>query len=81
MQNIELEGKIQLHSNKHTVEYELDTMTGGKTLFLRLRGEGKHNVPIYHREIDGVIQMLEKGKKAIMALDGDGIELPDETGV
>ena len=78
MRNIELEGVVRLHSDNHTVEYELDTQTGVMTLFLRVK-DGKHNVPIYYRDISAVIEMLQTGRKAIIALEGNK-EMPDETG-
>ena len=79
MRNIELEGIVRLNSDKHIVEYELDSQTGGMTLFLRVK-DGKHSVPIYYRDIESVTRMLQIGRKAILSIEGDGKLLPDESG-
>ena len=66
--DLDLEGAIQINSDRHTVEYEPGAMVGLSTLFLRVSG-GKHNVPIHFKSIDDVIEMLQRGKKVIEALE------------
>ena len=68
MSAINLDGAIRLETDTHTVEYEPGQQTGGQTLFLRVKG-GNKNVPIFIAHIDEVIEMLQRGKKAIEALE------------
>ena len=68
MNAINIEGAIQIESDTHTVEYKPGAMTGAQTLHLRIR-DGKKNVPIFVAHIDEVIEMLQRGKRAIEALE------------
>lgn len=71
MEGIKVEGSLRLESDKHVVEYDADGQTGAGTAFLRLEGENQHNVPIYHRDIDVVINMLIKMKKIISTTENE----------
>jgi len=68
MSGINLEGGIIIEGKVHAVEYEPGVVTGLSTLHLRIKGIDK-NVPIYFSQIDEVIEMLQRGKKAIQALE------------
>lgn len=68
MSAIEINGSITIDSDTHTVEYELGQMTGSQTLYLRVKG-GDKNVPIFVAHIDEVVEMLQRGKHAIQALE------------
>lgn len=70
MSTFTLDGAMQISSRTHTVEYDLSSMVGGSTLYLRVSG-GNKNVPIFYTEIDEVIEMLEKVKLVIFALERD----------
>lgn len=61
-------GKIEIQADQHVVEYDLDAEYGRGLLHLRLDG-GQAYVPIYHDHIDSVIAALQKGKRAIEALE------------
>ena len=64
-----IEGKIVIEGDKHEVEYEPSGTTGLSTLYLRVKGV-PHNTPIYIDQIGDVIEMLERGRRAIQALEG-----------
>ena len=66
-----LEGSITMVGNSHSVEYEPGGMTGLSTLYLRVNGV-KHCVPIHINAIDGIIDMLWRGKAAIEAFENTG---------
>jgi len=68
MSTLNIEGAIQIESDTHTVEYEPGAMTGAQTLYLRIKG-GNKNVPIFVAQVDEVIEMLQRGKRAIEALE------------
>ena len=61
MSKFDIDGAVQILSDKHTVEYEPGAMTGAGTLYLRTRN-GNKNVPIFINQIDDVIEMLKMGK-------------------
>lgn len=63
-----IEGRIVIEGECHEVEYEPSGQTGLSTLYLRVK-EGDKNVPIFIDQIDDVIEMLERGKRAIKALE------------
>ena len=68
MNAINITGAIQIESDTHTVEYEPGVITGARTLYLRIKN-GNKNVPIFVAHIDEVIEMLQRGKRAIEALE------------
>ena len=68
MSFFDIDGSLRIETDTHTVEYEPGQQTGGQTLFLRVKG-GNKNVPIFVAHIDEVIEMLQRGKKAIEALE------------
>jgi len=57
--------------NSHSVEYEPGGMTGLSTLYLRVKGVD-HCTPIHINAIDDVIEMLQRGKAVIEALENTG---------
>ena len=67
--NFDLEGKIVIESRDHALEYEPSSMVGLGTVFLRVKAV-KHVCPIHISQIDDVIEMLQRGKKTIMAFEG-----------
>jgi hypothetical protein len=67
MDNLDLNGKIVIEGERHDLEYEPEMHLG--TVFLRVK-DGNKNVPIYFNQIDSVIEMLSRAKKAIEALEG-----------
>jgi hypothetical protein len=67
--NFNLEGKILIESRDHAVEYEPSAMVGLGTVFLRIKTV-KHVVPIHLSQIDDVVKMLQRGKRAIEAFEG-----------
>ena len=67
----DLTGCITMIGNSHSVEYEPGGMTGLSTLYLRVN-EVKHCVPIHINSIDEVVEMLQRGKAAIDALENTG---------
>lgn len=69
MKKPNIEGAIQIESDRHTIEYEPGAMTGASTLYLRING-GNTNVPIFVSQVDDVIDALQRGKRAIDALEG-----------
>ena len=71
-----IEGKIVIEGDKHEVEYEPSGMTGLSTLYLRVKGV-PHNTPIYIDQIGDVIEMLERGRRAIQALEEENRMLRD----
>ena len=72
-----IEGKIVIEGDKHEVEYEPSGMTGLSTLYLRVKGV-PHNTPIYIDQIGDVIEMLERGRRAIQALEAERRWMPFE---
>ena len=56
--------------NSHSVEYELGGMRFSK-LYLRAN-EAEYCVPIHINAIDEVVEMLQRGKAAIDALENTG---------
>ena len=68
MSIFDLDGSLRIETDTHTVEYEPGQQTGGRTLFLRMKG-GNKNVSIFIDHIDEVIEMLQRGKRAIEALE------------
>ncbi len=68
MAGFNLDGSIKIESDGHSVEYEPGGMTVLCTLYLRIKGND-HCVPIYLDKIDDVIEMLQRGKKMIMACE------------
>ena len=66
-----LEGSITMVGSGHSVEYEPGAMTGLSTLYLRVNGV-KYCVPVHINAIDGVIDMLRRGKAAIEAFEDIG---------
>jgi len=63
-----IEGQIVIEGERHEVEYEPSGQTGLSTLYLRVKG-GDKNVPIFIKQVDEVIEMLERGKRTIKALE------------
>ena len=63
------EGQLFLNNDKHQVEYEPSGQTGLGTLYLRIQGQSTC-VPIYHKDIDGVCDLLQRGKKIIFNAEG-----------
>jgi hypothetical protein len=71
MSKINCEGGVTISGRDHAIEYELDSMTGGATLFLRVKGINHNYIPIHYNRIDEVIEMLKKGKGLISILEKD----------
>ena len=70
MNKLNIEGKLIIESNSHEVEYEPGAMVGLSTLFLRVAGKN-HNVPIFVKDVEHVIDMLKRGRAVIEALEND----------
>lgn len=63
------EGQLFLNSQKHQVEYEPSGQAGLGTLYLRVQGQSTC-VPIYHKDIDAVCDLLQRGKQIIFNAEG-----------
>ena len=67
--NFNFEGKILIENNLYELEYEPSCMVGLGTVFLRIKN-AKRVIPIHISDIDDVIEMLQRGKKVIIAFEG-----------
>lgn len=65
---MEIDGKIKIIGEKHTVEYDTADQLGAGTLFLGVSAVA-NGVPIYVDHVEEVIEMLKRGKEAIDALE------------
>ena len=70
MAKLSIEGQIIIEGAGYEVEYEPSAMAGASTLFLRVAGNN-HNVPIFIGKLDTIIDMLERGRAAINALENN----------
>lgn len=68
MNKFDIAGRIEMNGERHTVEYDSDSMVGGGTLFLRAIGT-KNNVPIHIDHLDDAIEMLNRMKNVIAHLE------------
>jgi|14BtaG_2_1085337.scaffolds.fasta_scaffold226386_1 hypothetical protein len=71
--SINVEGKVLLEGEHHTVEYEPSGQTGLGTIYLRCSG-AKHNVPIYYKHLDEAIDMMNRMRSAVEAIEDTPIE-------
>ena len=69
--NFHILGGIQIQSRNHIVEYEPGQMVGSNTLYVRLNKENAPNVPVYYSQIGALIELLQRGKRAIEAVEGE----------
>lgn len=73
MSEIHATGKVVIQSDHHAVEYDLDDQLGGCTLYFKVKGKDRV-VPVFIREIDDAIALLQRGKAAIEALEPESVK-------